>query len=217
MLSSTFLQEWEAFYIEFKNSTTYALAHSSATSLLPSLVDDDDANDDRKLHECNIDKLPTNSSAGLRRLRHAVRELEKVNIQFANFLEFLDTPAPCKPTLRIIANNLQYPQPCPECQRDGTPQYVPMIAPPLALNPSASPIQYPTQQSSQTDHHPSTIPGTMSLVTHPAPKPVPSDLPRPSRTKPTTTPNWAKPAVPTPASKLMAGMSCAGKNHWPPP
>jgi len=64
-LSSTFLQDWEAFYIEFKNSTTYALAHSSAASLLPSLVDDDDTNDNQKMHECNIDKLLTNSSAGL--------------------------------------------------------------------------------------------------------------------------------------------------------
>ncbi len=64
-LSSTFLQDWEAFYIEFKNSTTNALAHSSAASLLPSLVDDDDANDNQKMHECNIDKLLTNSSAGL--------------------------------------------------------------------------------------------------------------------------------------------------------
>jgi len=65
-LAPTFLQEWEAFYRDFKTLTTYALAHSSAASLLPSLVDDDDADDDRKIHECKIDKLPTNSSAGLR-------------------------------------------------------------------------------------------------------------------------------------------------------
>jgi len=75
----TFLQEWEAFYRDFKASTTYALAHSSAASLLPSLVDDDDADDDRKAHERAKTQHPPNNSDSIRRLRHSVRELEKVN------------------------------------------------------------------------------------------------------------------------------------------
>jgi len=175
-LAPTFLQEWEAFYCDFKNSTTYALAHSSAASLLPSLVDNDDADDDCKIHKCDIDKLPTNSSAGLRRLRHSVRELEKVNIQFASFVEFNYTPAPCQPTLCTIDNNLPHLQPDLEPQRDGTPQYIPPMALPPALNP-ACPIQNPTHQSSQTDRCPSsTIHGTMFLIAHPAPKLIPCDL-----------------------------------------
>jgi len=39
---STFHQDWEAFVIEFQQSTTYALAHSSAADLPLPIVDDDD-------------------------------------------------------------------------------------------------------------------------------------------------------------------------------
>jgi len=62
----TLLQEWEAFYQEFKDSITYTLATSDAARLLPSLIDDDDADDDRKMYECDASQLPTNSNAGLR-------------------------------------------------------------------------------------------------------------------------------------------------------
>jgi len=61
---STFLQEWDAFCAEFKNSITYALAKSSAASLFPSLIDNDDADNNQKVHERNADKTPTNSSDG---------------------------------------------------------------------------------------------------------------------------------------------------------
>jgi len=207
----TFHQEWEAFYREFKTSTTYALAHSSAASLMPSLVADDDADDDRKIHECEIDQLPTNSSAGLRRLRHSVRELEKVNRQFAAFVEKKCTPAMYQPTLRTIATILPHPPPDPEPKHGGTPQYVPPTAPPPAPNPSASSIRSQTQQSS-SDRRLRTTLGATSLVVYPATIPEPCDLHRPSCTKPAATPNWAKPAVPT--HEPMAGMSCTGK---PPP
>jgi len=43
---STFLQDWEAFRSEFKQSTTYALAHSSAAELMPSPIVNDDDDDD---------------------------------------------------------------------------------------------------------------------------------------------------------------------------
>jgi len=209
----TFLQEWEAFYRELKTSTTYALAHSSAASLLPSLVNDDDADNDQKIHECEIDQLPTNSSAGLRRLRHSVRELEKVNRQFAAFVETKCTPASYKPTLHniaTIATILPHPQPDPDPPHDGTPQYVPPTAPPPALNPPASLIQ-PLTQHSSTDRHLRTTPGAPSPVVYPATIPAPSKIPRPSRTILATTPNWAKPAVQTHASMAT---SCTGK---PPP
>jgi len=68
----TLLQEWEAFYIDFKNSITYTLATSDAANNLPSLIDDDNADEDRRLYECELDELPTNSNAGLHRLRHTV-------------------------------------------------------------------------------------------------------------------------------------------------
>jgi len=37
----TFLQEWDAFYNNFIQSMTYTLVHASATSNLPSPIDDD--------------------------------------------------------------------------------------------------------------------------------------------------------------------------------
>ncbi len=43
---STFLQEWEDFRNEFRQSTTHALAHSSTTELMPSPIVDDDDDDD---------------------------------------------------------------------------------------------------------------------------------------------------------------------------
>jgi len=141
----TLLQEWEAFYIEFKQSITYTLAHSSAASLLPSLIDDDDAEEDRKIHDCPSDQLPPNCSAGLRRLRHSVRELEKVNLQLEKFVASLVTPELHQPTLRACGSNPPYPRPCREPQRDRIPQY----APPMETSPAphlASPNQNPTQQ-----------------------------------------------------------------------
>jgi len=44
-LSSTFFTEWEAFYNEFVNLTTYTLVHSSTASFTPSLIVDDDEDD----------------------------------------------------------------------------------------------------------------------------------------------------------------------------
>jgi len=199
----TFLQEWEAFYREFKTSTTYTLAHSSTACLLPSLVDDDDADDDRKIHECEIDQLPTNCSAGLRRLRHSVRELEKVNRQFAAFVETKCTPASYQPNLRTIATILLHPQPDPDPQCGRTPQYVPPTALPPAPNPLASSIQSQTQQSS-TDRHLRTTPGAMSPIVYLVTIPAPCNIPRPSRTIPAATPNWVKSAVPTHASMAIS-------------
>ncbi len=205
--ASTFLQEWEAFRTEFKQSTTYALAHSSAASLLPSLIDDADADDDRKVHESD-DTTSTNYPNGLRRLRHSVRELEKLNIQLAKVLESYDTPAPCQPTLRAIANNLTHPRPCLEPPHDDTPQYVLTTALPPAPNPPVRLIHYPTPQSSQTtDRHPSTMHGTVLLKLPPTPP-----------TLKTTIHNWARPAVLPPAAPSpMAGVFCTEKPNRPPP
>ncbi len=56
-LSSTFLQEWDAFYTEFVNSTTYALMHSSNDSMPSPILDDDDQmmNDQQPLTTSSFD------------------------------------------------------------------------------------------------------------------------------------------------------------------
>jgi len=210
----TLLQEWEAFYIEFKQSITYTLATSSAASLLPSLIDDDDAEEDRKIYDCPSDQLPPNCSAGLRRLRHSVRELEKVNLQLEKFVASLVTPELHQPTLRACGSNPPYPRPGREPQRDRIPQY----APPLETSPAlhlASPNQNPTQQPGpepRRDDAPQFVPTT-------APPPAPnlsagSSLNHTQQSPPTarnhsTIPNWARPAVTSPA--MTVGRSCMEK------
>jgi len=243
----TLLQEWEAFYQEFKNSTTYALATSNAARLLPSLIDDADADEDRKMSECDASQLPTNSNAGLRRLRHSVRELEKANIQLAKFVDSLTTPTPCQPTLRTIDNNL--PQPCSDPQRDTPPQYISTMAPPPAPNPAASystkPLATPAPRQPTLCTTANNLPPKQYFApqrdnrpTEPLPAPNPQACPLPEcRTTPRnnqstvpgtlhltpptakpTIPNWARPAVPPPAgSSPMEGVICTGNPHWPPP
>jgi len=205
--ASTFFQEWEAFRTAFQQSTTYALAHSSAASLVPSLIDDDDADDDRKVHESD-DTTMTTYPNGLRRLRHSVRELEKLNIQLAKVLETYDTPAPCQPTLRAIANNPTHPRPCQEPPREDTPQYVLTTALPPAPNPPVCPTHSPTPQSPQTtDRYPSIMHGTVLLELPPTPP-----------TLKTTIHNWARPAVLPPAAHSpMVGVFCTEKPNRPPP
>jgi len=214
----TFLQEWEAFYLEFQQSTTYALATSSAASLLPSLIDDDDADDDRKTHKCAINQQPTNSPTGLRWLRHAVRELEKVNLQFANFVESLDTIEPCQPTLRTT-EHLPHPRPDFEPQRDDPPKYPPMEQPP-APN-LVSQIQHPTQQPDPPPHcddAPEVVP---TMAPPPAPNLPPSLIQNPTTQQSSmpnnryrTIPTWAQPAVTTPA---LAGIPCMSQKLPPRP
>jgi len=214
----TFLQEWEAFYNDFKKSTTYALATSSAANLAPSLIDDDDADDDRKIYECDIEHLPTDSSAGLRRLRHSIRELEKVNKKLASFVELIYTTAPCQPTLCTIVNNLPHPQPGVEPQRDAPPQDIPTMATspaPNLISGTQNPTQQPGQEP-QRDDAPQDVPMT---APPPAPDPSPRHIQHQTQQssltdrRHSTIPNWARPAVTTPAAK-SAGMFCTGK---PPP
>jgi len=214
----TFLQEWEAFYLEFKQSTTYALAQSSAASLLPSLVDDDDADDDRQAHERAQTRQPPDNADSIRRLRHSVRELEKVNIQFAKFVESLP-PVPSHPTLRAaIDSNLPYPRPCSEPQRVEVQQH----APPTATSPAphlTSPTQNSTQQPDPEPRRdaPQVVPTTApppapNLSTGSSQHPIQQSSPTEHNNR--TIPNWARPAVTSPAA-MRAGMSCTGTR--PPP
>jgi len=215
---STFLQDWEAFCNKFAHSTTYALVHSSTTDLMSlPIVDNDDNN--QTMNKWSTDQPSTTNSFNdsLCQLHHSVWELEKVNHQFAQFLDSLKTQAPCQPTLQDLANNLQQPQPGPIPQRDYTLQLIILLVLPPAPNPLASPIQHPAHQLDQIDCHPRLVPGAMPLVHHPAPKTVPCRLPWPPPTTMTTIPNWEKPAVLPPASNPITGMFCAGKPHWPPP
>ncbi len=213
--ASTFLHEWEAFYCDFKQSTTYALVHSSAARLLPSLIDDDNG----KIHECAINQLPTHSSAGLCRLRHSIRELEKVNIQLASFVELTCNPVPCQPTLCTIDNDQPYPQ-CLELQCAKPPQYVPTMEPPPALNSSpastlAYPVQHPTQQLDPDPQRAAVPQAVPTLAPPPAPNLAAGSIPNqtqqssPTDRQHSTIPNWAQPAVANPAS--LAGMSYTGQ------
>jgi len=182
------------------------------------IIDDNDNN--RMMDEGSNDQPSTTNSFydSLRQLRHAVRELEKVNQQFAQLLDSLDTQAPCQLTLQDSANNLQPPQPCPALQRECPPQHILMQVTPPAPNPPASPLQHPANQlASQIDPSQCTTPGTISLVNHPVPTTIPCEFPWPPPTLKTAIPNWAKPAVPPRASNLMTGLLCTGKTHWPPP
>jgi len=208
----TFLQEWEAFYNDFKTSTTYAIATSSAANLAPSLVDADDADDDRKAYERAKTQHPPNNEDSIRRLRHSVRELETVNRQFAAFVESTCTPAPSQPTLRL--SNPPYPQPCREPQCDEIQQH----DPPLTTSPAphlTSNTQNPTQQPDPEPRRdaPQVVPMMM-----PPPAPDISDglsqhqTQQSSKTEHNhrTIPNWARPVVTSPVL-TKAGMFCTGK------
>jgi len=190
---STFCSNWEAFRIEFENSTTYAMAHSSAADLITSASLDE-----------SLDRLPPSSyKDSLFQLHCAVKALEEVNKRFTQFLDSLDEPAPRQPTLHSdISGSNQ--QPCPTPQLDRPLQRVcptipppeptaPKMAPPPAPNPAASnkpratpaPRQ-PTLCSHVNNLLPQTVPEPQCDIRPqeppPAPNPQASPLPE-CRTK----------------------------------
>ncbi len=69
---STFLQEWDAFYLKYVNSPTYALAHSSADSNMTSTIIDD-ADDDNRSMSYSSDQPATSYEASLWQLNQAAR------------------------------------------------------------------------------------------------------------------------------------------------
>ncbi len=177
---STFLQEWDDFYNEFINSTTYALAHSSTDSLMPSpIIDNDD--DDRSMSECSDQPMTTNSfDDSLQQLCQAVRELEKVNYQFLQHLESLESQAPCLQLLHPANNTMQQQPWCQEPQHDCTLQYVLLQVLPPAPNRNTRPQQPPTQQqASQIDCSPCTDHGIVPCIPHLKPTTVPCTFPQP--------------------------------------
>jgi len=198
------------------NSTTYALTHSSAASLMPSLIVNDD-DDNQMMIKASDAPTPTNSfDKSLCKLCHSVRELEKVNQQFAQLLESLDERDPCQPNPHLDIN-LQQPPLCPAPQLECTPQNVLPIVPPLAPNPPASPIMA-CQLKPPKDQTPRLARGTLPCAYHQEPTTATIAFPPTPPTSKTTIPNWARPAIPPPASsRLMAGLFGAGKSHWPPP
>jgi len=211
---STFLQDWEDFCKEFTQLTTYALAHSSTNTPLPF----DDDNDDRAMSDSSEQQKTTNNSfdESLRQLCHSVRALEKVNHQLAQQIASLENHDTWQPTLQHPVIIPQQPKPCPAPQHDHNPQYILPIEPPPAPNPQACPSLacQPTPLTKQSPR-PS---GTLPLLDHPAPNTVPSAFTStPPNSKPTIL-NWARPAIPPPASsRPMTGVFCAVKSHWPPP
>jgi len=203
---STFLSDWEAFHTDFKNSTTYAIAHSSAAdSITSSIVDE------------IIDRYPPSSwKDSLLQLQRSVKALEQVNQQFAQFLNSLDKLAPGQPTL-YSDTTVPNEQPCPPPQLDHTPRHVLLKVPPPAPDPQAGPT--PTCRSTPPiDQSPRAARGTMPLDPHPAPTTALKAPPPAPPISKKTIPNWARPAVPPPADPSpMAGVLCTGNSHWPPP
>jgi len=163
------------------------------------------------------DPTSTNSFDGsLHQFHHSVWELEKVNQQFAQFLESLDKQTPCQPT-PYLDTNLQQPLLCLAPQLERTLQSVLSIEPLLAPNPQACPIMA-CQLIPPMDQNPHILCGTLPHAYHPEPTTAPSAFPPTPPTSKTTISNWARPVVPPPASsRPMAGLFCAGKSHWPPP
>jgi len=217
-LTPTDRQAWEEFFTEFENSTTYALAHSIDTIDVSSVTDDDD--DDHPMSEGSDTPLSNDSfSASIRQLNHAIKELEKVNIQLFRALETLDNHDPPPPPFRHFAIPPQpQPQPYPAPHCNSAPQRAPPTAPP-APNPDAIPPQQPTNHSEpQSERIPRLGPEAMSLDYGHEPKNVsPCQLPLQPPIKKTTIPNWAKPAVPPLATNQVVGAFCTGTTHWPPP
>jgi len=128
---STFLLEWEAFRTEFRNSPTYALAHSSAADRITSATID----------ESLARTLPSSFKDSLIQLHHSVKALEAVNQQFAQFVDSLDE-APRQPTYSDPLpsdNTMRNQQPCPPPQLERTPWHVLMEVPLPAPNPQACP------------------------------------------------------------------------------
>jgi len=70
----TFLTEWDAFYNDFVQSSTYTLAHSNANSNLQSLADAYDRSTKRP-------QITPGYSQSLYQLHQVLEELEKVNDQ----------------------------------------------------------------------------------------------------------------------------------------
>ncbi len=213
--SLTFLSEWEAFYFEFQHSTTYALAHSSAASTMPSLIIDDD-DDNRTMIEADDPRpaplmTPSDSSALLS------GSWKKLINNLLNFLDSLDGQAPCKPILH--SDTRQHSPPCPAPHLACTLQQVLRTVPPPAPNPQACPIMA-SQFAPPLDQCPHIMPPDQAAIIQkqPLPPPEPQTVmmdhdqltgfshkpPRPPKAIPKIPP-WARPAA------------IAGDNHWPPP
>jgi len=186
---SNFLNDWDAFYTEFVQSTTYTLACSDKATLSSLPITDDDDNDSL-MNEGNATKTPTL----LNQLCPILRELEKVNWQLFHLLKTLSSPAPCLQPNQHSANNPQQPPMC-HPHPESIPQCIVMHAPPPAPNPAAILWQQPL---------PPLAPRRV-MTDHDQPNGFSSKPPWPPKAKSTTIPPWEKPVV------------HAGDTHWPPP
>jgi len=234
----SFLQEWDDFYLNFVNSTTYALAHSNPDSNKPfTIVDNDD-----DLSMSNHSNQPANSyEASLQQLNQAASKLEKVNHQF---LQFLDGMAPQATGLQLAypINNMTQQQPCLEPQPLHATQHVHPQELPLAPNPTdILPPQPLTQQhTSQFDSSmcieqifvqcapPSTSMHILPMTMH-APAAIIRQQPLPppehqivmmdhdQLTGFTGKPPRPPKAKPTKTPPWARPAVLAGDTHWPPP
>jgi len=94
----TFLTEWDAFYNDFVQSSTYTLAHSNANSNLQSLADAYGRSTKRP-------QLTPGYSQSLYQLHQVLEELEQVNDQLFQLFAAPTPPAPCPPSPKNLDNN----------------------------------------------------------------------------------------------------------------
>jgi len=128
----TFLTEWDAFYNDFVQSSTYTLAHSNANSNLQSLADAYDRSTKRP-------QITPGYSQSLHQLHQVLEELEKVNDQLFQLFAAPTPPAPCPPSPQNHDNNLLHRlSPAPTLDR--TPQSAVPCVIPSAPNPATIPL-----------------------------------------------------------------------------
>jgi len=139
----TFLKEWDAFYDDFVQSSTYTRVYSNANSNLSSLAD-------AYVRSTQTPQITSGHSQNLLQLLQVLEELEKVNDQLFQHLSALPSPAPCTPSPQNLDNNSPQPRMCPAPTLDCTPPYAPPCAMPSEPNPAAIPLQQsPTPPATQ--------------------------------------------------------------------
>jgi len=150
----TFLIEWDVFYNDFVQSSTYTLAHSSANSNLPSLAN-------VYVRSMKTPQITNGHSQSLCQLHHVLGEMEKVNDQLFQLLAALTSPAPCPPSPQNLDNNPPQPRLCPAPTLDHTPQYVSPCAMPSTQNPAAIHLQQSTTPPATQSARLTCIPGQL--------------------------------------------------------
>jgi len=168
----TFLKEWDAFYNDFVQSSTYTRAHSSAKSNLSSLADapvQSTKNTEPQLTNGRSQSIP--------QLLQVLGELEQLNDQLFQLIAVQNSLAPCLPSPKTIDNNPPQPRLCPAPTFESTQQHVSPCATPSAPNPAAIPLPQLTQPPATQSARLTCIHGSMQPYPEPQPERAPQHVP----------------------------------------